>query len=322
MKVGVLTVPLSGQPLPQALEYLRSIGVEALEIGCGGYPGKGHCNPEELLSDKSKLKLFKDTIEEYGMPISALGCHGNMVSPDKAAAERYRRDFDNALKLAEELGINKVITFSGCPGDCPDSKYPNWVTCFWPDEYPKILDYQWNEVLIPFWEKQLEVCRSHGVTKVALEMHPGFCVYNTETMLKLRAAVGENIGANFDPSHLIWQGIEPVAATRALGRAIFHVHAKDTKVDKYNTAVNGVLDTKNFADESNRSWIFRSVGYGNDYAYWKDIVSALRMVGYEGALSIEHEDSLLTPLEGLDKAITFLKEVLVYQPKMTEMWWN
>ena len=155
-------------------------------------------------------------------------------------------------------------------------------------------------------------------------MHPGFCVYNVETLLKLRAAVGPEIGANFDPSHLIWQGVDPVAAIRALGKehAIFHFHAKDTKVDKYNTAVNGVLDTKNFSDELNRSWIFRSVGYGNDYAYWKDIVSALRMVGYEGALSIEHEDSLLTPLEGLDKAITFLKEVLVYQPKMTEMWWN
>ena len=195
------------------------------------------------------------------------------------------------------------------------------MTCFWPDEYPKILDYQWNEVLIPFWDKQLEVCRSHGVTKVALEMHPGFCVYNTETMLKLRAAVGENIGANFDPSHLIWQGIEPVAAIRALGRAIFHVHAKDTKVDKYNTAVNGVLDTKHYGDEIHRSWVFRTVGYGNDMQYWRDMISNLKLVGYDDVLSIEHEDSFMSNEEGLEKAVRFLKDSVISSPKPGSMFW-
>lgn len=124
MKVGVLTVPFSGQPLPEALSYLRSLGVEALEIGCGGYPGKGHCNPRELLENKAKLKQFKETIEEFGMPISALGCHGNMVNPDKEAAARYQADFDDALLLAEELGINKVITFSGCPATAPRRNTP------------------------------------------------------------------------------------------------------------------------------------------------------------------------------------------------------
>ena len=66
---------------------------------------------------------------------------------------------------------------------------------------------------------------------------------------------------------------------------MFHFHAKDTKLDKYNIAVNGVLDTKHYGDELNRSWIFRSVGYGNDLLYWKDIISALRLVGYYGARS-------------------------------------
>ena len=324
MKLGVLTNVIGETPLKEALAYFKSLGAQMVEIGCGGYPGKDHCDPGVLLHDEAKFNEFVKTIEESGLEISALSCHGNPVHPNKEIAKQFDDDMHDAVLMAEKLGIHQINCFSGCPGDCEESKHPNWVTCAWPNDFPEVLKWQWEEKLIPFWKKKVEFARQYGVTKFAFEMHPGFCVYNVETLLKLRAAVGPEIGANFDPSHLIWQGVDPVAAIRALGKehAIFHFHAKDTKVDKYNTAVNGVLDTKNFSDELNRSWIFRSVGYGNDYAYWKDIVSALRMVGYEGALSIEHEDSLLTPLEGLDKAITFLKEVLVYQPKMTEMWWN
>ena len=175
-------------------------------------------------------------------------------------------------------------------------------------------------MLIPYWKNTVAFAKNHGVDKIAFELHPGFCVYNTESMLKIRNAVGPEIGANLDPSHLIWQGMEPVAVIRALGDAIFHFHAKDTKVDKYNTAVNGVLDTKPYSDEINRSWIFRSLGYGNDYSYWKDIISNLRMVGYDYALSIEHEDSLMSQNEGLEKAVEFLKGVLIKE-NPAEMWW-
>ena len=175
-------------------------------------------------------------------------------------------------------------------------------------------------MLIPYGEKAASFAKNHGVDKICLEMHPGFAVYNPETLLKLRSAVGDAIGANFDPSHLFWQGIDPVAAIRELKDAIYHFHAKDTKIDSINTSVNGVLDTKHYGDEINRSWIFRSVGYGNSYKLWKDIVSTLRMVGYDYVLSIEHEDSLMTPTEGLQKAIAFLKEVMVFEEK-GEMWW-
>ena len=163
--------------------------------------------------------------------------------------------------------------------------------------------------------------KKNGVNKFAIEMHPGFCVYNPETLMKLRNAVGDVIGANFDPSHLIWQGIEPVAAIRYLGKAIYHVHAKDTKVDKYNTAINGVLDTKHYSDEINRSWVFRSVGYGNDMQYWRDLISNLRLVGYDDVLSIEHEDSIMTNKEGLEKAVAFLKDANIVEPKPTGMHW-
>ena len=152
-------------------------------------------------------------------------------------------------------------------------------------------------------------------------MHPGFCVYNPETLLRLREAVGDTIGANFDPSHLIWQGMDPVAAIRALEGAIYHVHAKDTKIDQYNTAKFGVLDTKHYGDEIHRSWVFRTVGYGNGLQYWRDLISNLRLVGYDKVMSIEHEDSLMSIDEGLEKAVAFLKESMIKEPKPGSMAW-
>ncbi len=320
MKIGVITNLLGNLPLEEALEYFVSKGIEMVEIGCGGYPGDAHADPKVLLNDEAKLEEFKALIKKYNVEISALSCHGNPVHPNKEIA----KDFDEAIRstilLAEKLGIHQINTFSGCPGDCESSKYPNWVTCPWPNDFGEILDWQWNEVLIPYWKELVAFSKAHGVDKIALEMHPGFCVYNPESLLKLREAVGPEIGANFDPSHLIWQGIEPVAAIRALKGAIFHFHAKDTKVDKYNTAVNGVLDVKPYGDEINRSWVFRSVGYGNDETYWKEIISNLRMVGYDYAISIEHEDSIMSQNEGLSKAVDMLKRVVMTEDPCT-MWW-
>ena len=320
MKLGVFTTLLSNLSLEESLKYFKSLGIEAVEIGAGGYPGNAHANPEILLSDAKELDTFKGLIKDYDVEISALSCHGNPVHPDKATAKYFDDAIRNTILLAEKLGIHQINTFSGCPGDCETAKYPNWVTCPWPDDFGKILDWQWNDVLIPYWKDMVQFAKAHGVDKIAFEMHPGFCVYNTDTMLRIREAVGPELGANFDPSHLIWQGMDPVSVIRALGDAIFHVHAKDTKIDKYNTARTGVLDTKPYGDELNRSWIFRSVGYGNDEVYWKDIVSNLRLVGYDHVLSIEHEDSLMSQNEGLSKAVEMLKRVIIKE-NPAEMWW-
>lgn len=320
MKLGVFTTLLSNLPLEQALEYFTSLGIEMVEIGCGGFPGNAHANPEILLEDDAKRRTFQAVIEKYGVEISALSCHGNPVHPNRAMAAQYDKTIRDTILLAEKLGLHQINTFSGCPGDCPESRHPNWVTCPWPDDFQEILDYQWNEVLIPYWKDTAAFAKAHGVNQIALELHPGFCVYNTQSLLRLREAVGPEIGANLDPSHLIWQGMEPVAVIRALGEAIFHFHAKDTRIDKYNTAVNGVLDTKHYGDEIHRSWVFRSVGYGNDAIYWKDIISNLRMVGYDYAISIEHEDSLMSQNEGLSKAVAFLKDVIMTEGT-AEMWW-
>ena len=320
MKLSVFAVLLQDRPFDEACRYLAGQGVQAVEIGCGGFPGKAHCDPKDLLAHPEKIDALKATLEKYKLDIAALSTHGNPVHPDKAVAKAFHDDFENAVLLAEKLGVDTVVTFSGCPGGCPEDKTPNWVTCPWPDDFTHILEYQWNEVLIPYWKKEAEFVKAHNVRKIAFEMHPGFCVYNPETLMKLRNAVGPIIGANFDPSHLFWQGIDPVAAIRYLGEAVFYFHAKDTRIDKLNTQVNGVLDTKHYGDEIHRSWIFRSVGYGHGAEVWKDMMSALRMVGYDGCISIEHEDSLMSVPEGLGKAISMLKETMMFESN-GGMWW-
>lgn len=320
MKLSVLANLYGSKPLDEALKIISSLGVHTVEIGAGGYPGKDHCNPAELLADEKKFEQFKDTFKKYDVEICALAAHGNPVHPDKKLAKAYDEDMRNAILLAEKLGIDTIVGFSGCPGSDPDAKLPNWVTCAWPDEFLQIKKYQWD-ILVPYWKEMTAFAKSHGVTKIALEMHQGFCVYNPETLLMLREAVGDVIGANLDPSHLIWQGIDPVCAIRALEGAIYHVHAKDTKIDSQNAAVNGVLDSKHYGDEIHRSWIFRTVGYGHGEDFWRDFVSNLRLVGYDKVLSIEHEDSLMTIDEGLKKAVDFLNKVMIKEEKPVGMRW-
>ena len=322
MKLSVMSPVLNNMTLEDAIRYLGSLGVDSLELGVGGYPGKALCDAKDFLDNPEKCENLKKWLCENDMELSALACHGNPIHPDKKIAKEFNDDFDNAVLLAEKLGVKTIIGFSGCAGDCENSKNPNWVTCAWPNEYLDILNWQWNEVLIPYWKEKAEFCKAHGVEKIAFEMHPGFMVYNPETLLKLRREVGDVIGANFDPSHLFWQGIDPVEAIKYLGKenAIYHFHAKDTKIDDANTGINGVLDTKSYGDILNRSWVFRTVGYGHGKEVWNNIISALKAVGYDGHISIEHEDGLMSPKEGLEKAVSFLKEVLIYE-NAGQMWW-
>jgi len=320
MKLGVLTVLLSNMTLEEALKKLKPLGVQTVELGSGGYPGTAHANAAELTENPTKIDELVGLVKSYGMEISAFSCHGNPVHPQKDIADSFDRDFRNTVILAEKAGVDTVISFSGCPGGAPGDKYPNWVTCPWPDDFGKILDYQWNEVLIPYWKEATAFAREHGIKKIGLEMHPGFCVYNPETLLRLREAAGEEIGANFDPSHLFWQGMDPVTAIRELEDCIWHFHAKDCRIMPDNSRKNGVLDTKHYGDEINRSWIFRTMGYGHGYETWNEIFSTLKMVGYDGAISIEHEDSLMSPEEGLEKAISFLKNSIIFKDTGKMFW--
>lgn len=319
MKVGVFSVILGSRKLEATLDYLASLGVQAVELGAGGYAGTSHCPVDELLASNRKAKEFVQAIRSRGLQISALTCAGNNIHPRKKLAASFDRDFQKAVQLANKLEVDVVITFAGCPGGAPGDKSPNWVTCPWPPDYLEILDYQWNKVVIPYWQKAARLLKQNGV-KVGLEMHPGFVVYNPETLLRLRKTVGPVIGANFDPSHLFWQGIDPCAAVRALKGAIWHCHAKDTAIHEWNSLTNGTLDTKHYRDELKRSWIFRTVGYGHPRHFWCNFVSTLRMIGYDGVLSMEHEDSLMTPREGLEKGVRFLQSILLEEAKGKVTW--
>src|SRR5262249_4072431 len=183
---------------------------------------------EAALADEGLRRKIKADVARHGLVISALSCHGNPVHPDSAVARVHERAQDVAVRLAPKLGVDVVCTFSGCPGGAPTDRTPNWVTCACPPEFRQILDYQWNQVLVPYWQRKATEARN-DVVHIAFEAHPGFAVYNPETILKLRRLAGDNLGANLDPSHFFWQGIDPVEAARVLGDAgaIYHIHAKD-----------------------------------------------------------------------------------------------
>ncbi|WP_206916082.1 sugar phosphate isomerase/epimerase family protein [Alicyclobacillus suci] len=321
MKLGVFQVLFRNRSFEEMLDYIAASGLKAIEIGVGGYVGKPHCDASKLLSDAQALRDFRQQIEARGLEISALSCHGNPLHPNQELATQFHEEFQNAVRLAEQLEVQNVVTFSGCPGESDYSLNPVWVTCPWPDDFSRVVEWQWTEKVIPYWQEQANFLVSHGV-RAAIEPHPGFCVYNTETLLRLRDACGESIGANFDPSHLFWQGMDPVECIKTLGRAgaLYHFHAKDTAVDGRNTALNGVLDTKSYRNLADRSWVFRTVGYGHGEQMWRDIISALQLVHYDGAISIEHEDGLMSIDEGFQKAVRFLQDLLIDE-RVKDMWW-
>jgi sugar phosphate isomerase/epimerase len=321
MKIGSLSAAWSDQPLEEVLDFFCECGLQAVEIGAGNYPGNAHCDPAVLLASDDGCQKFLDAIESRGMVLSALSVHGNPLHPDKAIAQEHHDNYRAAVELAAKIGITEVNGFSGLPAGGPEDKVPNWVVAPWPEDHAEALQYQWC-VAVEYWKRENDFLAEKGIN-MCFEMHPNFLVYNPESLLKLRGACGDQMCANFDPSHLWWQGIEPAAAIRWMqskGDVIKHFHAKDTMVYDWNTRVNGVLDTKHYGDEINRSWIFRSVGYGHGLEEWNDIISTLRMTGYDGVLSIEHEDSLMSPNEGFKKAIELLKESVIFESP-GEMTW-
>ncbi len=325
MKIGIFTALFHGEPIEKALDIIAENGIQAVELGAGAYPGSRHLDDaggiEKLIEDAGARKTLLKMISDRGLTLDSLSVHGNPLHPDPKIGDAHHKDFQNAVLLAEKLDLTVVNGFSGCPGDSPRAKNPNWVTCPWPDEFYEIVQWQWKRKVIPYWKKQNQFLKQHNV-KFAIEAHPGFVVYNPETILKLREAAGAQIGANFDPSHFWWQGIDPIAAVRFLGEAgaIFHVHAKDTRVDPINSGINGNLDVKGYGEILQRSWVFRAVGYGHSLTWWKDFVSNLRMIGYDDVLSIEHEDGLMSPAEGLKKAMDTLK-LAVMQEDPGPMTW-
>lgn len=310
MKIGLYTDSLQDLTLEAALDWLVEQGIDAVEIGTGNFSPARHCALDELLADAGARIRFKSAIEGRQLTLSALNCNGNLLDPHAERGKNAQDVFFKTVRLASQLQIETVVTMSGCPGDLAGGGYPNWVTCNWQSEFYELCERQWAEVIQPFWKKAGQFAAEHGV-RVAIEMHPGQSVYNTRTLLRLRDIAGSAVGANFDPSHLFYQGMDPLAVIRALGKGfIFHVHAKDTRLDPHKMAINGGLDPYPMTQFEERSWVYRTLGYGHDEKWWRDFVSELRMAGYDGVLSIEHEDRLMNSREGIIKSVQLLKRVI------------
>jgi len=310
--IGVFDPAFPDLTTDQLVNKYASMGVEAAEIGTGGYPNNKHCPMPDLLADDAKLRAWRKKFDDHNIQIATLSCHGNPVHPNREIAERDAQTFRQTVLLAEKLGVKVIVGFSGCPGGNPNDTNPNWITYRWPPEYAAALEWQWKEKVVPYWKQAAKFARDHGVHRLALEMHPNFVVYNPLTLLKLRDAVGEEIGANNDLSHLFWQGCDAVEVIRMLGKqgAIFHAHMKDTvlfpdKVGKYGV-LNFIFEKQDLKTASDA---FRAVGYGHSASTWKDIMRAYMEVGYEGIFSVENEDPILSGEVGVERGLYVLKNV-------------
>lgn len=319
MRIGIFSVIFQNLPFEQAMDKVASLGLTAVELGTGGYPGNHHCPLDELLESEPKRKDYLQAIAERGLIISALSCQYDPLSPDPKIARDSDVLFRKTVRLASLLGVTGVNVLSGLPAGAQGDTRPNWVACPWPPHFLEMIKYQWEQVGIPYWRDAAKFAAEHGV-KIAMEMHPGMLVYNVESLLRLRDAAGPALGCNFDPSHLFWNGVDPAAAIRKLGDTIFHVHGKDCYIDPYNTRVNGCNDAKEYGRIAERSWTFRTIGYGHDIKVWKDIASALRLVGYDYVISLEHEDALMSGDEGIRKGLAALNEAVMAEPPGKMFW--
>lgn len=321
MKLGVFNPLFNDMTFDEMLDYVQAAGLEAVEVGSGGNPGSAHIDVKTLLHSEDARKNYLKAFEDRGLFISALSCHGNPISPNEQERIESDEALRNSIELASLMGIPVVNCFSGTAGDSETATKPNWPVVAWPTDYMDIYHWQWEEKLIPYWKEIAELAKSKNV-KIGIELHGGFLVHSPYTMLKLRAATNEYIGANLDPSHMWWQGIDPVASIKILGKenAIHHFHAKDTYIDQDNVNMYGLLDMQPYGDVQTRSWTFRSVGCGHPLHEWSDMMSALRTYGYDYVVSIEHEDPLMSIDEGFKTAVKNLKQVMIKESP-TDMWW-
>lgn len=313
MKAGLFTNCFKDKTWEEVCIFAKEVGLKVLEVGAGALNGKSHCNPAEIMKDDDGVKKFVKIAEKYDIEIYSLSCMGNYIHPDKEIADEHTRDLEAVIEFAGKIGVNVVNGFAGCPGVAEDALYPNWIGLPYPPEYNDYSKWQWKERIIPFWKEMAIKLRKYKI-KYGFEMHPGDSVYNTSTLLRIREAVGDNMGCCYDPAHLFWQGIDPIKSVLKLGYAIVNVHAQDIIINWEKASLDGMLDPTSYEDYENRAWHFKLVGYGHGENFWKKLVSALRRVGYDGSLNVEHQDALISLEEGFSKAREFLDRIIFHDP--------
>ncbi|WP_336761952.1 sugar phosphate isomerase/epimerase [Asaia sp. VD9] len=306
MKIGFVSDSLGSFSLEAVLDQAVALGVSGVEVNTGGWSHAPHLDLAQLRQSPAARREFTQAFERRGLEIIALNVNGNPLHP---VDHRQSHDLHETIRLAGDLGITKICTMSGLPEGREGDLLPNWVVSSWPPEGQVAKEWQFRERLVPYWEKICAMAPDHGVTQFALELHGGQWAYNVPNFLRLREALGSIIGANLDPSHMFWMGADPLAAIDALGNAICHVHAKDAGFNEAKRSVTSNLENGPLGLPSNRAWSYLTLGYGHDPLWWRQFCYRLRMVGYDGWLSIEHEDPLLDPVEGLSKSVALLREI-------------
>jgi sugar phosphate isomerase/epimerase len=288
------------------LDLARSIGATGIEIT----QASQQSGAEYLLASATARDELLEELGTRGLTISALNCSGMPLHPVRGQADRSL--IRTTILLAERLGIGKIVTMSGIGGDGPNSTTVNWAFFPWPDDQVALLDRQWASG-IEYWRDLTAFAGDHGIDRIALELHPLHLAYNVPTLARLRDAVGPLVGATVDPSHLLWQLMDPQAVVRALKDAVYHVQLKDTEFVPDQLAVAGVLDDRTFSDPAHRSWIQRTIGRGHDAQFWSGFLGALRETGYGDFVSIENEDPFQSYEDGVREAAGFLQPLLADQ---------
>jgi sugar phosphate isomerase/epimerase len=307
VKIGIVSDSLAHLGLEEMLDAAVALGIAGIEINTGNWSGAPHLDLPHMLRDEGARSRFLKAFETRGLELIALNANGNQLHPTDGA--RQSAVLHDTVRLAGLLGIGKVCLMSGLPAGGPQDQTPNWIVSSWPPETQTILKWQWEERLLPYWHDLAKVAKENGVAKLCIELHGNQLVYNVPAMLRLRAAIGPTVGANLDPSHLMWMGADPHAAVDALGTAIFHVHAKDVYLNRGKQATTSLLENGSLTDIPGRSWSYITLGYGHGASWWREFCYRLRMVGYDGWLSIEHEDVLLSRLEGARRSVELLQAV-------------
>jgi sugar phosphate isomerase/epimerase len=308
MNIGVFLDCLHDRSLDDALAFVADAGAHSVEIGTFGEFVGFEYRLDELVGEEPKRKQLLARVHDAGLEIGALGCYGNPLHPDPTRAGAQRERFRKTVELASQLGVPTVAEFSGCPGDSPEARYPNWISTLALDDFAGILTWQWSERVVPYWEEAAAFCAERDVT-VALEMFPGMVVYNPRTLLRLREAVGPAVGALFDPSHLIWQQVDIPGAVRLLGPAIHRVHMNDSQLRPHKLAEVGVVDATPGTTWRDRPWMHRTLGLGQGSAFWGTFIASLREIGYAGDLCVEQGDPLYDDADGIAKAIRLIESL-------------